>query len=149
MGAPPAGMMALVLAVTSRPLLMLTLKMCRSLALALMPGVPFLPFLSSLRTTPRRQLRRACNLPCSLHHAMQQVQSARHQASRQWFPRLTPASHQHLSGCGIVLAHPQWEPSGVIILIENGLDAGRLFAAVAPPLAQRHSVAGAYRCSGY
>ena len=78
------------------------------------------------------------HLPCNLHHAMQQVQSARHQAPRQWFPRLTPASHQHLSGCGIALAHPQWEPSGVIILIENGLDAGRLFAAVAPPLAQRH-----------
>ena len=81
-------------------------------------------------------------LPCSPVRAFQGIQALRDERRRQWFPRLIPVSHQPYPDTGIVLALPPWEGPNVTILVHNGFAANRVFAAVAPPLPQRHLLLG-------
>ena len=80
------------------------------------------------------------DLPQAVPDVLLMLDSLRRQDLRELFPVLCPAFPQPLRDCGCVLLVPAWPTERVIVCINRTSIDGRLFAAHALPVADKHAL---------
>ena len=76
-------------------------------------------------------------VPTTISSAIETVQASRNPVFAKKFPELVPVSLQPDARWGLLLATPAWTHSGVTVCVDINTDQQRLFAALAPTVADR------------